>query len=235
MADSDSLNGASADHIPLWHSIFALVVIVWWLTLFIGGLLVDTLPYRLVFSPPPPLPPNLPSSIDGVRTVYVGSDPASVHPVVAWVVVLAWYLPANWLWLCATASILGALGNRANLGDEARRPNRRLRPSPYLAAALRGFFVYLFAMAFYVLVEDSPFSSVSPRQFLRTAPLLSAVSFLSSYQPKFFRQVIVWAARHAEREYAGADSSVRRPSKKGGKDLSGARAAAQATEPGPRP
>jgi hypothetical protein len=145
----------------------AVVVFVSWVVLFGLGILVDTGPLRS------PLP-----------------APAAVGK---WLVVLVCYLPLNLVWLCAVSSALGAFGNRANLTND--RAGRKLRDddNPYVAAIIRGFFAYLFLISGLLLLDDQPFTTPTAAQYVRLAGFLSLLSFVISYQPRFFNMLIRWA------------------------------------------
>ena len=104
--------------------------------------------------------------------------------------VLFCYLPLNLAWLCATSSTLGSLGSRANLSDDSINVASIDGTNPYVSALLRGFFVYLFMTSGLLLLDETPFSSPSPGQYIRLAGFLSLFSFVLSYQPQLFTALI---------------------------------------------
>jgi hypothetical protein len=59
-----------------------------------------------------------------------------------------------------------------------------------VSALLRGFFVYLFMTSGLLLLDETPFSSPSPGQYIRLAGFLSLFSFVLSYQPQLFTALI---------------------------------------------
>jgi hypothetical protein len=163
-------------------------VFVAWIVLFGVGILIDTAPYRAA----------------------IGSSGATVR---TWIVVLFAFLPLNLVWLCAVSSLLGAFGNRANLTND--RAGRKLRDNdnPYLAALIRGFFAYLFLISGLLLLDDQPFTNPAAAQYVRLAGFLSLLSFVISYQPRFFNTLIVWAFHRIEaREGAGEEKDKEKTS-----------------------
>src|SRR5437764_450587 len=145
----------------------AFAVFVMWIVLFGVGILIDTTPFR--------------------ATIATGAT------LRTWVIVVFCYLPLNLVWLCAVSSLLGAFGNRSNLTND--RAGRKLRDNdnPYLAALIRGFFAYLFLISGLLLLDDQPFTNPVAAQYVRLAGFLSLLSFVISYQPRFFNTLIVWA------------------------------------------
>jgi hypothetical protein len=180
---------------------------VLWLILFAGGIFVDTRPYRLAISasgvsalerppssgtdaatPPPPQ--------DDVACPPAAGDRSTATArgvLVAWGVVLACFLPVNLAWVCCVASLLGGFGNRANLSDDSERRRARDGTNPFVSSLLRGFFVYLVVTSGLLILDDAPFASPTPGQYVRLAGFLSLFSFVVSYQPRLFNQLIVWA------------------------------------------
>ena len=196
----------------------AFAVFALWLVLFAAGILVDTRPYREVISPsavaameadavPPSTgsaakgtSPEAPATGASASAATQNARPASQSRVgwrgsiVAWLVVLLAYLPLNLAWLCATASTLGTFGSRVNLSDdETDSEGSDDNTSPYVSALLRGFFVYLFMTSGLLLLDETPFSSPTPGQYIRLAGFLSLFSFVISYQPRLFTALVVSA------------------------------------------
>src|SRR5258708_3635200 len=145
----------------------AFAVFVMWIVLFGVGILIDTAPYR--------------------------AGMASGATARTWIIVVFCYLPLNLVWLCAVSSALGAFGNRANLTNDRAGQKLRDNNNPYVAAVIRGFFAYLFLISGLLLLDDQPFTNPAAAQYVRLAGFLSLLSFVISYQPRFFNTLIVWA------------------------------------------
>jgi hypothetical protein len=91
------------------------------------------------------------------------------------------------------ASVLGALGEQANLSRLPMSHRGQLPSNPYVSATLRGFFVYLFLLSGLLLLDDAPFTTPTQGQYVRLSGFLSLFSFVVSYQPRLFNVLIVWA------------------------------------------
>jgi hypothetical protein len=91
------------------------------------------------------------------------------------------------------ASVLGALGEQANLSRLPLNRRGQLPSNPYVSATLRGFFVYLFLLSGLLLLDDAPFTTPTQGQYVRLSGFLSLFSFVVSYQPRLFNVLIVWA------------------------------------------
>jgi hypothetical protein len=188
-------------------------VFVGWLFLFAAGILIDTEPYRIAISPEgaaamaaeeTPLPgagaPAAPEAQAPAATAPVQPLTSSKPLMISWLVVLMCYLPLNLAWLCITSSTLGAFGNRVNLSDDEAQRRGRDDSNPYVSALLRGFFVYLFMTSGLLLLDDAPFSSPGPGQYIRLAGFLSLFSFVTSYQPRLFTNLVASASQRITRE-----------------------------------
>jgi hypothetical protein len=185
----------------------AFLVFVGWIAIFAAGMVVDSKPYRTLISPTAAVESALiatdaakekaPQLTASALAVPPG-QPSRMSVVWAFVLVLFCYLPLNLAWICASASALGAFGEQANLAEMP--PSRRVYMcnNPYLAAVLRGFFVYLFLLSGLLLLDDTPFFNPNPGQYVRLAGFLSLSSFVVSYQPKLFNVLIVWAFHRIE-------------------------------------
>jgi hypothetical protein len=176
----------------------AVGVFIAWIALFAVGILVDTEPYRRVISPTAVT--KLATEATGAQRQEAAKAAAPAPPVSSrsglmksWAIVIFCFLPVNLVWLCATSSTLGAFGNRANLTNDRAGRQARDNNNPYIAAVLRGFFAYLFLISGLLLLDDAPFSNPAPAQYVRLAGFLSLLSFVISYQPRFFNTLIVWA------------------------------------------
>jgi hypothetical protein len=217
----------------------AFAVFALWLVLFAAGILVDTRPYREVISPsavaamdaeavppsaasPAKTTPSETPATAATSAATQNAPPANLSRVgwrgqmVAWLVVLLAYLPLNLAWLCAAASTLGTFGGRVNLSDDdTDSEGSNDNTSPYVSALLRGFFVYLFMTSGLLLLDETPFSSPSPGQYIRLAGFLSLFSFVISYQPRLFTALVVSAFqriqvrdRSQENDSAKSESTV---------------------------
>lgn len=174
------------------QALAAFVVLVLWLILFAGGMLIDTKPYRYSISPGGVTALEMGTAEGAAAMPYMPSTPAP-GLVISWIVVLLWFLPVNLALVCAAAGVLGAFGNRANLHhDRADRPPAD-DSNPYVSAMLRGFFVYLFLISGLLLLDDAPFSSSTPGQYVRLAGFLSLFSFVVNYSPHIFSGLVTWA------------------------------------------
>lgn len=166
------------------------LVFVLWLILFAAGILVDTRPYREHISPSAVVAMETPPAPGAASAPAAPSTAHAGNIFAAWLVVLFCYLPLNLAWLCATSSTLGSLGSRANLSDDSLNVASIDGTNPYVSALLRGFFVYLFMTSGLLLLDETPFSSPSPGQYIRLAGFLSLFSFVLSYQPQLFTALI---------------------------------------------
>ena len=181
---------AARKGLRLFEGASSFLVFVLWLILFAAGILVDTRPIASTSVPP--------RSWRWKRRPSPGAAVAPARPgtahagsiFTAWLVVLFCYLPLNLAWLCATSSTLGSLGSRANLSDDSINVASIDGTNPYVSALLRGFFVYLFMTSGLLLLDETPFSSPSPGQYIRLAGFLSLFSFVLSYQPQLFTALI---------------------------------------------
>jgi hypothetical protein len=185
--------------LKLGESALAILFFGLWLSLFTGGILVDTRPSRCLIS------------AEGVRALekeadyrnnpcYPFSKVTGTMLVLASGKVLLWFLPVNVALICASAALLGAFGNRANLSDDAAPQPSQDNSNPYISAMLRGFFVYLIMISGLLLLDVNPFADPSPGQYIRLAGFLSLFGFVLSYQPRLFRQIIVWTYHRIEQK-----------------------------------
>jgi hypothetical protein len=192
----------------------AVAVFLSWLALFAAGITVDTRPSRIAISPSAvaalerTAAPAAGASADSAR----GLPPPANQPqerasgwglVTAWFVVLTCFLPLNLAWICAASSLLGSFGDRANLADDSGLRRRHDNTNPDVSAILRGFFVYLFMTSGLLLLDDTPFSNATPAQYIRLAGFLSLFSFVVSYQPRLFNQLIAWAFQRIQMREGG--------------------------------
>lgn len=202
MKSHNKASHSRGGRLSLGEATAAFLVFAVWLALFAGGILVDTRPYRVQISPSGVAALEQGSTAEATNDAapaaapnLAANAPTSVargSAATAWIVVLLCFLPINLAWICAASSTLGAFGNRANLSDDHAHRGQD-RSNPYVSAVLRGFFVYLFMTSGLLLLDDAPFSSAAPGQYIRLAGFLSLFSFVVSYQPRLFNVLIVWA------------------------------------------
>jgi hypothetical protein len=206
-----------------WQTVYTSFFLLAWLSLFAGGITMDTTKYRCAISTggasrlAMEAQPGDLAAKDACKDfeswVPVGAgvfegEAANVYRVaVAWVGVLLFFLPLNLAVLAAAAGALGALGNKANLEDDPAEPDPRIKrdinenrsrksqdnSSPVMSGLLRGIFVYLFFVSGLLLFDDKPFSSPGPGQYIRLAGFISLISFLVNYQPHLFTTISEWA------------------------------------------
>lgn len=185
----------------------AIIVFVFWLALFAGGITFDTRPFRCLIS------------VEGVKALegeeYKNNTPCEqvnaapkMKLFLASIIVLLWFLPINLALICATAGALGSFGNRADLNDDKSPPPSRDDSNPYISSMLRGLFVYLIMISGLLVLDVNPFSNPGPAQYIRLAGFLSLFSFVLSYQPRVFKKIIVWTyQRIEEREGPGTPAA----------------------------
>lgn len=134
--------------------------------------------------------------------------------LVAWLVVLGFFMPVNLAVVCVLAGALGAFGSLANLQTDDEDRGSSDSSSPYVSAMLRGFFVYLFLISGLLLLDANPFSDTSPGQYVRLAGFLSLMSFVVNYRPHMFGQLVAWSFQRiqarVQEEDRAADASVQR-------------------------
>jgi len=190
----------------------ASVFLIAWLCLFAGGITVDTARYRCAISETGAEVLALEgrpgeASAKDVCKKYVSAGASSAEATtfktkaLAWIAILLFFLPLNLAMVSASAGVLGALGNKANLehdeiepADAMEAPTRsKDNSSPLMSGLLRGLFVYLFFISGLLLFDDKPFSSPGPGQYIRLAGFLSLISFLVNYRPHLFTTITDWA------------------------------------------
>jgi cell division protein FtsL len=192
--------------------VFASLVFIFWLVLFVGGITVDTRPYRCLISPGgvAALEREGNGNVRSDSNVRAAGEPPVCEPpnfaganmwygkLVSWLVVLLMFLPVNLALVCSMAGILGIAGNIANLSDDRTSRPAQDNSNPYISAMLRGFFVYLFLISGLLLLDTNPFSNPTPGQYIRLAGFLSIFSFVVNYQPNIFNTIIIWAFNRIE-------------------------------------
>lgn len=174
-----------------------ILVFFFWLALFTGGITVDTRPSRCLVSQ---------ESVKALEDQTTSrTNPCDQFGAVtktmflqASGIILLWFLPINLALICASSGVLGTFGNRADLSDDASPRPTQDNTNPYISAMLRGFFVYLIMISGLLLLDINPFSNPSPAQYIRLAGFLSLFGFVLSYQPRLFREIVVWTYRRIE-------------------------------------
>ena len=202
-----------------WQTFGASAFLISWLCLFAGGITVDTTRYRCAISPTAAGVlasegrPGDPSTKE-VCKEYVPEGAKSAEATsfgtkaIPWMAILLFILPLNLAMVSASAGVLGALGNKANLehdeivpADAVQAPTRSTdTSSPLMSGLLRGLFVYLFFISGLLLFDDKPFSSPGPGQYIRLAGFISLISFLVNYRPHLFTTISDWAFDRINRQ-----------------------------------
>ena len=175
-----------------------------WLSLFAGGITMDTTKFRCVISPngvtklaAEGMPGQPVGQLCKDEAIWVPAWPenlANTYKVaVSWLAILLFFLPLNLAMISATAGALGAFGNQAHLEPDERPSESQDNSSPLMSGLLRGLFVYLFFISGLLLFDDKPFSSPGPGQYIRLAGFVSLISFLVNYRPHLFASISDWA------------------------------------------
>jgi hypothetical protein len=91
-----------------------------------------------------------------------------------------------------TAGLLGALSRIAIL--HIRKEDEEELPSdttdPLLSGIFRGMFVYLLVVSGVLIINEAPFTNPSQIQYSRLAGFMSLLSFLLSYNPRRFKDLM---------------------------------------------
>jgi hypothetical protein len=163
------------------QKVLTFVMIVVWMLIFIGGIIVNSAPYREIVSS------HSYASIND-------AEPTQQQPdiIIAWLMVIFFYTPTNILILCMCAGLLGALSRISKLhvrvGGEPDLASDKT--NPLISGLLRGIFVYLILISGVLVINEEPFTNPSQIQYLRLAGLLSLLSFLLNYNPSRFRSFL---------------------------------------------
>jgi len=167
------------------RKIIAFIAILCWIVIFLGGILVNSEPYREVIS-------NY--AFTAVETESVNAVQSDNKPsfFVALLVVVLSYTPSNLVLICMCAGLLGALSRIAKLHikdkSEEKIPSDNV--DPLMSGILRGLFVYLLAISGLLLVNETPITSPGRAEYVRLAGLLSILNFLLSYNPSRFQSFV---------------------------------------------
>jgi len=160
---------------------WAVALILAWIALFGGGQLVDTRPDRCAISP------RTVEIFEGAKACGAEVDR---DPTVAGLIrVLLFYTLTNLAILSSMASMIGAFGRIARLGEHANDTPDPDPSNPYLSGAVRGFFVYLVTISGILALVNDPFNTPHPSDYLRLAGFLSLASFAVSYEPAIFSEI----------------------------------------------
>lgn len=159
--------------------VLTIIIITLWIVLFVAGIIVDSSPYRAKLTSQAP-------------------DAKSQGRIVDWIIVLLVYTPTNVALLSLLTGLLGALGRRATLHVVTREEDEEFPVdpiNPYLSGLIRGFIVYLLVISGMIIILDTPpISPQTPNQYVRLASVISVVSFIVSYNPKYFGKFLHRAA-----------------------------------------
>jgi len=161
------------------------IIIALWIMIFLGGILVNSEPYREIVSS---------YSLTAAKAPAVNPDSGkdTINVFTAWLVVVFFYTPTNILLLAMISGILGALSRMARLHtkeeDELELPSDKT--NPLISGMLRGVFVYLLLISGMLIINEEPFIKPTQVQYLRLAGFLSLLSFLLSYNPSRFRSFL---------------------------------------------
>ncbi len=179
------------DGLTTREKILTFVMIVIWMLIFIGGIIVNSSPYREI--------------VAGHSYAEVATTGESPNIYLAWLMVLLFYTPTNVLVLCMGAGLLGALARIAKLHvREKGEPKLESdKTNPLISGLLRGIFVYLLLISGILVINEEPFTTPTQIQYLRLAGLLSLMSFLLSYNPSRFRSFLARGLDRLEKKIQG--------------------------------
>ena len=175
------------------QKVLTIAIIFLWMLIFLGGILINSAPYREVISNH-----SFTAITQDTSQGALGTEKADIY--VAWLIVILFYTPTNVAFLCMVAGLLGALSRIAKL--HVRNSNEPELPSdhtnPILSGVLRGVFVYLLIISGILLIDEAPFIAPTQIQYIRLAGFLSLLSFLLSYNPSRFRSFLARSLDHLE-------------------------------------
>jgi hypothetical protein len=128
------------------------------------------------------------------------------HPD-AWTVARSWwtfltcYTYTNVGLLCCLSALIGAIGQNAHIDGSGTAGAQDDPRTFYLAAVIRGFFIYLVILAGLVFVgdmTDKEHMSITIEQYLKLAGAVSVLSFAIGYSPTlfptFFNRVVLFSS-----------------------------------------
>jgi hypothetical protein len=148
----------------------SIVVLLIWLVLLAAGITVSTQPY-----------------VDEVRN---GLNISLLEALGALVVITFCHTTTNIALLCCLAAFLGVIGSRSVDATRQVQDAHQERLSAHVAAATRGFFVYLVVQSGAVAFSDQPFQATTLEQYVRLAALSSLISFAVGYNPGLFQNLL---------------------------------------------
>ena len=167
-------------------AVLGMAALLAWLLLFAAGLSIDSQPYRDQIAAPP-------SAGDG-------ADAPRGPRLSALVLVTALYTPLNAALLTILAALIGGCTSyltfsRDPTGTTALEVARSAPTLVFLtevpfASMLRGFLVYVAAIAGIYITTENPFDATTPAQYVRVVGLLSFVGFVIGYDPTGVERVI---------------------------------------------
>lgn len=162
--------------------VFVLVAIAAWLGCFLGGILVDTLPFRKTISAS-----GLEATIGDAAKDVIAYEGRRIVAVMG---AYFFYTPTNLALLTLLSGLLGTLGRKASLFVDPDESLEADRINPKLSAMIRAFLVYLLFLSGVLVLADEPFSAPTPGSYLRLAGIMSLLSFVANYKPSFFAKIL---------------------------------------------
>lgn len=141
------------------------MLVFFWIGCFAAGIVVNTQPYRGMLA-----------------------DPATISysaAAGAWLVVVTCYTITNTAILSCLAAVIGSLAARSLVRGQRKAPLRAC-----FDALMYGFFVYLVVVSGLLLFTTEAITEASQAQYVRLAGVISAVAFLTGYDPSIFKRLI---------------------------------------------
>jgi len=181
-----SANAAAGEPAPPLKSLeigSSLAALALWLILLSAGLSVSTQPY-----------------ISTIQNQEVAGPWAVVK---ALFIIVTCHTVTNTALLCCLAAFLGALGFRV-LATQKGPADGNDRRAAYVAAATRGFYVFLILQSGSIMLSDQAFTNLTLEKYVRLAGLSSLLSFTVGYNPDLFRQLMARVDRSFTSDAPGA-------------------------------
>ena len=145
------------------------LALVFWVVVFIAGILVNSAPFRTELAAPLSL--DFPGLVSNT------------------VMVILTYTLTNVAILCILAGLLGTFGRRSQLGADSQKIFEKDTINPRSSAILRGFLVYLALIAGVLILGDDP-AEPTQKQYIRLAGFISLLSFVVNAKPSLFGQFL---------------------------------------------
>lgn len=148
--------------------ILTIAAIALWIAIFLGGILVNSAPYRDQIT-------------EGTSDLFT------------WLIVLMVYTPTNIAMLSLLMGLLGALGRCATLSadEECGKISEEDTINPLISGVIRGFIVYLLTISgLLVVLEEAPLTPAEPAPYIRLASIISITAFIVGYNPKYFGKLL---------------------------------------------